>query len=462
MKKAPYLKTLYLQKPLVLILLIAAIATLPWLGVSSSLSHTEQFEFSVIKSFLATGDFSLLNTFEAHSTISRLMVAGFSYFTGELTPYVLRLPSALSFIAIMGFCFMFFAHRRPVLEAFTSVLILITSFGLFFSSTLYNAYILPSFLIVGGIFEMYRWLETKRFAKLLTTWLFWGGAVFELGWLVLVPPFISFLVYLIVRRKPFKDILVDPLLMAIPALLIGLLIFWLLPHTDFQTFAHCRSLNNGECWDTFSFPEKILAPFTGFMPWTLLLLVALLAAPFIQKSKEVQAYNYPSVLPLDKVSQYNLLAAVIPFIGFLALPSSVLSEVFFIVCLVFTAVFLSRLIVHLSDMYPLVVRIFSIGVTLVGLFLLAFVVIVLTGGSPFTLKSGAVCPLILTSAGQWFVFLFLLVGLLSAIVVNVSFLFRRKNFKVLMATVGLIFALQLFLGIELLPYLLEHFGLSCL
>lgn len=443
MKKTPYLKSLYLQKPLVLILLIAAFATLPWLGVSPLMTETESSEMTVIKSFLGSGDLSLLNTPESHSTISRLIVAGVSSFFGEITPYILRLPSALSFIALMGFCFLFFAHRRPVLEAFTSVLILITSFGIYFSSIISNAYILPSFLIVGGIFEIYRWLETQRVWKLITTWLFWGLAVFELGWLVLAAPFFAFLIYLIARKKPLKEIILNPLLMAVPALLIGILLFWILLHSSIHDFTQCRSLGNSEQWSHFTFPEKILAPISGFLPWTLLLLVALLVAPFIEKTKDEQYYNYPSVLPLDKVSQYNLLAAVLPFIGFLLLPSSVLSEVFLTVCLLFTAIFLSRLLVHLSDMYPLVIRVFSILVTLASVTVLVLGIYALSNS------------FIIETNGQRFVVFFLLAGLLAAIVVNIYYLFRKKNFKILMATVGAIFALQLLVGIEILPVFLR-------
>lgn len=468
MKKAPYLKTLYLQKPLVLILLIAAIASLPWLGVSPLLTNTEQTEFTIMQSFLKTGDVALLNSFEAHSTISRLIVAGFSYFSGEVTPYILRLPSALSFIAMMGFCFMFFAHRRPVLEAFTSVLILITSFGIYFSSTIFNAYLLPSFLIVGGIFEMFRWLETRKMWKLVTTWLFWGAAVFELGWLVLVAPFISFLAYLLIRKKGVKDILLNPLLMAVPPLLIGTFLFWMLPHSNTESFTQCRSLANGECWDSFTFAGKVVAPLTGFLPWSLLLLVALLAVPFIEKSKETHAYNYPPVLPLGKVSQYNLLAAIVPFIGFLILPPSVLSEVFFVVCLLFTAIFLSRLIVHLSDMYPLVVRIFSIGITAIASLVLVAGILVLFQWNSFesildvVINKGFANAGSNSNGGHWLADLFLLTGLLIAIAVNTSFLFRKKNLKVLMATVGVIFALQLLLAIDVLPDLVQKLHLLCL
>ncbi len=447
MKKTPYLKTLYLQKPLMLILLIAALATLPWLSVSSFMTPTEASELAVIQSFLKSGDISLLNTFEAHSTISRSLVAGFSYLSGGVSLYILRLPSALSFIAIMGFCFMFFAHRRPVLEAFTSVLILITSFGVYFSSIFYNAYILPSFLIVGGIFELYRWLETRRKWKLVTTWLFWGAAVFELGWLVLVAPFCSFLIYLIVRKKPLKDILIDPLLMAVPALLIGILLFRLLPHTQGQTFTMCRALTNGEFWDSFTFAGKILAPVLGFLPWTFILLVALFVTPFLKVSKEVQNYNYPAVLPLDKVSQYNLLAAIVPFIGFLMLPSSVLSEVFFVVSLIFTAIFLSRFIVHLSDIYPFVLRMFSAGVNVAAIVLLSAFLL-----NKFHWNFHTV------DGVQFVASILFTIGLVVAIVVNVIFLFRRKNLKVLMSTVGLIYALQLFC-IQLFPNIVEHLRL---
>lgn len=455
MKKTPYLKTLYLQKPLVLILLIAAFATLPWLGTYPFLPGTEQHEVTVMQSFLTNGNLQSLNTPEAHSSISRLLVAGFVSFTGQLTAYVLRLPSALAFIAMMGFCFMFFAHRRPVLEAFTSVLILITSFGLYFSATVANAYMLPAFLVVGGVFEFYRWLETRRALKLITTWLFWGGAFFELGIWVLVAPFAALLIYLIARRKPISEVILQPLLVGIPALLIGFVLYWLFFSSppELFSFQTCETLMSS------SLGSKILAPFSGFMPWVLLLIVALLCIPFIQKSDGIKNYNIPPVLPLDKVSQFNLLVAIIPFIGFLIVPSSALSEVFFIVCLLFTAIFLSRLIVHLSDVYPFAIRVFSILLTIATLLVVPMQFAILNGiidsqsvwaYLPYQHAWGHFLLEQQPDGGIWLEYL-LLAFIIAAVIVNICFLSRRKNLKVLMATVALIFALQLYFNCEILP-----------
>jgi hypothetical protein len=459
MKKAPYLKTLYLQRPLVLILFIAAFATLPWLGEGDLLPGTEQQELSAIQSFLHTGDLSILNSPEPHSTISRLLVAAFSSFTGEISPYILRLPSALAFIALMGFCFMFFAHRRPVLESFTSILILITSFGLYFSSTVANAYILPSFLVIGGIFETYRWLESRRKWKLVTTWLFWGTAAFELGWFVLAVPFAAFIIYLLIRRQPIRNVVGHPLLMAVPALLLGFVFYIILPHSPANNWTDLlfgyRSLVDGESWTALPFATKVLAPFSGFMPWTLLLLFAALGVPFIQKSQDPQYYNYPPVLPLDKVSQFNLLAAVVPFVGFLVLPASVLSGVFFIVCLLFTAIFMSRLIVHLSDMYPLIVRVFSVFLTMLALLFIVLGFLSALGYAtpqiiwshlPMQHSGGDIVFLQKINPEQWYTGIFLWIGLVVATVVDICFLFRKKNLKILMATVGLIYAMQLFIN----------------
>jgi hypothetical protein len=145
------------------------------------------------------------------------------------------------------------------------------------------------------------------------------------------------------------------------------------------------------------------------------------------------------------------------------LPPSVLSEVFFIVCLLFTAIFLSRLIVHLSDMYPLTIRIFSIGITTIASLVLLSGILVLFKWN----SSESIVDLVLPNGnmhhgGNWLVDIFLLAGLLIAIAVNTSFLFRKKNLKVLMATVGVVFALQLVIAIDILPYLIHRFHLLCL
>ncbi len=134
MKKSHFLQTLYLQKPLLLILLIATLSTLPWIGLGDFYTKGEPREAVLAISMIEKGEWVIpsnyADEFAYKPPLNHWLIAGCSLLLnkGEVTPFTSRLPSALAFIAMIGICFMFFARRRPVLEAFVSCLILITCF----------------------------------------------------------------------------------------------------------------------------------------------------------------------------------------------------------------------------------------------------------------------------------------------------------------------------------------------
>ena len=134
MKKSHFLQTLYLQKPLFLILLIATLSTLPWIGLGDFYTKGEPREAALAVSMIEKGEWvipsSYADEFAYKPPFNHWLIAGFSLALthGEVTPFTSRLPSTIAFIAMIGVCFMFFARRRPVIEAFVSCLILITCF----------------------------------------------------------------------------------------------------------------------------------------------------------------------------------------------------------------------------------------------------------------------------------------------------------------------------------------------
>jgi len=168
MKKSHFLQTLYLQKPLFLILLIATLSTLPWIGLGDFYTKGEPREAALAVSMIEKGEWvipsSYADEFAYKPPFNHWLIAGFSLALthGEVTPFTSRLPSTIAFIAMIGVCFMFFARRRPVIEAFVSCLILITCFEIHRAAMTTRVDMVLTFLLVAAIIQMYAWYQKRR------------------------------------------------------------------------------------------------------------------------------------------------------------------------------------------------------------------------------------------------------------------------------------------------------------
>jgi 4-amino-4-deoxy-L-arabinose transferase and related glycosyltransferases of PMT family len=127
MKKSHFLQTLYLQKPLFLILLIATLSTLPWIGLGDFYTKGEPREAALAVSMIEKGEWvipsSYADEFAYKPPLNHWLIAGFSLALthGEVTPFTSRLPSAIAFIAMIGVCFMFFVSSQTCYRGFRFV-----------------------------------------------------------------------------------------------------------------------------------------------------------------------------------------------------------------------------------------------------------------------------------------------------------------------------------------------------
>lgn len=483
MNKTHFLQTLYLQKPLVLILLIATLSTLPWLGLGDFYTKGEPREAVLAISMIEKGEWiipsSYADEFAYKPPLNHWLISAFSlaFNNGEVTTFTSRLPSALAFIAMIGVCFMFFARRRPVLEVFVSCLIVITCFEIHRAAMTTRVDMLLTFFMVAGIVQLFTWYEKRRIGQLVSVWLLLSLATLVKGPVGILLPCLIFGTYLLTQRVNFFKAMLRCIVAGLPALIIPL--FWYYAAYQIQgddflikvfaenfgrflrigTEALGTDYNLGVENPWYYYPISLLA---GFLPWTILLIVSLFYIKYSKpqgsvKSICIRAFN--KIMGLDKVLLYSFIIILITLL-FFTIPASKRST-YIMLIYPFIGIFMARFFLYLAEMKPKAIRI-STSI-LVGIGIVVFLVVGLAymgiidvealshsfSKRERTLNDIKIFSDLFKNPGLWGLFASLV--LLIAIV-NCIYLLRKKmNVKVLMAGFGIMLALNIYMDSFLLP-----------
>lgn len=478
MRKSHFLQTLYLQKPLLLILLIAIISTLPWIGMGDFYTKGEPREAALAISMIEKGEWvipsSYADEFAYKPPLNHWLIAGFSLAInkGEVTPFTSRLPSTLAFIAMIGVCFMFFARRRPVLEAFVSCLIIITCFEIHRAAMTTRIDMLLTALMVCTLIQMYTWYEKRRFGQLLSIWLLMSFATLAKGPVGILVPCLIFGTYLLTQKENFFKAALKCLMMGVPALIIPFIwyyaayqiqgeAFWDKVFAEnFGRFLSMKSSNLDITYELgvenpwYYYPITLVA---GFLPWTLLLAISLFFIKYKKPSGTIKSF-FQKILSMDKVLLFSLTAIVISLI-FFTIPTSKRS-VYIMLVYPFIAIFIARFFLYLTEMKPLAIRISTSILVTVGILMLIIVGLAYTGiinveelshyisKRERTLRDIKLFSDMFINPGWNGLFA---IFILLCAVANSIYLLRKKiNVKILMAGFGLMFAMNIFLDAYLL------------
>lgn len=479
MKKSHFLQTLYLQKPLVLILLIATLSTLPWIGMGDFYTKGEPREAVLAVSMIEKGEWVIpsnyADEFAYKPPLTHWLIAGFSVVlnNGEVSPFTSRLPSTLAFIAMIGVCFMFFARRRPTLEAFVACLIMITCFELHRAAMTARIDMLLTFLMVAAIIQLYTWYEKRRLGQLLSAWLLLSLATLSKGPVGALLPCMIFGVFLLTQHENFFKSVLKCLAIALAALLLPAVWYYaayqiqgdaFLDKVFAENFGRFLRIGTQELGIDYNlgvenpwyyYPMSLLA---GFLPWTILLLVSLFFIRYKRPSGSIKSF-FVHILSMEKALLYSLIVIVVALV-FFTIPASKRS-VYIMLVYPFIALFMARFFTYLADMKPKAVRISTSILLVIGI--LAIVVLSLAYSGIIdveslshhiskrerTLRDIKIFSDLFINPGWW--------GLLATLVLafavgNTIYLLSKKiNIKILMAGFGLMLAINLFMDTYLLP-----------
>ena len=485
MKKSHFMQTLYLQKPLLLILLIATLSTLPWIGLSDFYTKGEPREAALAVSMIEKGEWvipsSYADEFAYKPPLNHWLIAGFSLVLtkGEVTPFTSRLPSTLAFIAMIGVCFMFFARRRPVLEAFISCLILITCFEIHRAAMTTRVDMVLTFFLVAGLIQMYTWYEKRRAEQMILAWLLLSLATLAKGPVGILLPCMIFGIYLLLQKENFFKATLKCIILGLPALIIPFIWYYAayeikgdaffdrVFYENVGRFLHMQAADMNaqyELGHEGPFWIYLVYLASGLLPWAILLVVSLFFLKYKMpqaSAKQVLLNIYNKIMSMDKMLLFSLCVVVISLV-FYSIPISKRS-VYIMLVYPFIAIFMARFFVYLSEFKPKSVRISTSILVGIGILALSITGLAYTGiinieelGQNLskrerTLRDIKVFSDMFINPGGFG--LFGVVILICAIVNSIYLLNKKMNVKILMAGFGVMLAINMFLD----SYLLQGF-----
>ena len=391
--RPPTLQYFYLEKPMTLLICIAVLSTLLWIGSGEFYTKGEPREASVAVSMLQDGQWVLPEVYADELAykppLAHWMMAVFSLPSGEVTPFTSRLPSALAFVCLIAFSFVFFGKNLRMQESFLAALIMLTAFELHRGAMTSRVDMLLTFFIVLGLQRLFRWEERKElkgFPFLPTILL--GLAALTKGPVGIVLPLLVFGVYLLCLKYNFWKIVAKLLPLALAAFVLPL-VWYVLAYSiggdsflnlvwaeNFGRFFRIENLNvNYDLGHSFPWWYNILTLLSGFLPWTILLFLSLFGLNYTRKLPGLKSL-WHSFLHQDKVKLFSLVAIGVIFI-FYCLPSSKRS-VYLMPVYPFISIFLAQYILYLVEYKRTIIRIFNfftaIIASIVAVFLLLSVV----------------------------------------------------------------------------------------
>ena len=468
------LQYLYLQKPISTVIIICAIALLPWLGFDFY-TKGEPREASVAVSMIESGNWVLpkvyANEFAYKPPMMHWLIAAFSLPQGHISEFTSRLPSALAQIILIGFVLAFFGKRIRFQEAFIATLLLLTCFEIHRAGMTSRVDMLLTTFTVLGLMQLYRWenkLELKGLPVMIP--LLFSGAILTKGPVGIILPLFIFFVYLLILRKHrFLKILKSLLYIGVSSLFIPLIWYiaaYVQGGDDFlnvilaENFGRFFHLDQSNINYDLGHEEGIFYNFitllSGFIPWTLLFVFSLFGAKWHMPRKSfkqilIDAWNW--FKSIEKMKRFSIVATIC-IIFFYSIPSSKRS-VYLMPAYPFISILLAQYFIYITENRSKVIRVFTyVLTTLVSIAFIAGMLMITQAvdfnsiAAGFTTKASTLhsieCITGEFASGsviRWVIMALLLISIVTVIFQTT----KRTNLKILYSTILMTFCLNLFI-----------------
>lgn len=374
------------------IILITMFTTLPWIGMGDYYTKGEPREASVAVSMLDDQNWILPRVYADEVAykppFTHWMIALCSLPGGEVTPFTSRLPSAIAFIVMIGCCFGFFIRFMKKHEAIMAALILISCFELHRSAMTSRVDMVLTAFMVGGLISLFHWARDRQLKGL--PWyipVLLGCAALVKGPVGIILPLLVLGVYLLIVGENFIRIVLKCLLVTVISF-IPLFIWYYLAYQ--QAGDYLIDLVWAENFGRFLDIENLEIPYelghehpfwynfklliSGFIPWTLFLLLSLFAINYtFRLPKKLRA----KVSSMEREKLFCLLAACIIII-FYCIPASK-RGVYLMPAYPFIAVFMGQYIYSIALNRSWVNRVFAVVLGVLAGVMICLSVLTLSG-----------------------------------------------------------------------------------
>ena len=468
------LQYLYLQKPISSVIIICAIALLPWLS-NDFYTKGEPREASVAISMIESGNWILpkvyANEFAYKPPMTHWLMAAFSMPQGYVSEFTSRLPSAVAQIILIGFVLVFFGKRIRFQEAFIATLLLFTCFEIHRAGMTARVDMLLTMFTVLGLMQLFRWenkLELKGLPVLIP--MSFSGAILTKGPVGLILPLFIFFVYLLILRKhSFLKIIKSLLYISISSMFIPMIWYVaaykqggddflnVILAENFGRFFHLDQSNiNYDLGHQEGIFYNFITLLSGFIPWTLLFVFSLFGAKWRMPRKSfkqiiIKAWSW--FLSVEKIKQFSIVAAIC-IIFFYTIPSSKRS-VYLMPAYPFISILLAQYFIYITENRSKVTRVFAYVLTTLASIAFIAGMLMMTQAIDFNAIAAGFTTNVSTlhsvesmtgafasgSVISWMIMALLLTSIATVIYQTT----KRINIKILYSTILMTFCLNLFI-----------------
>lgn len=284
--------------PLIVVLVVAILMLLPFLGLTEFNTKGEPREAVVALSMLKEGNWILpVNNgvdIPYKPPFFHYCIAVLSLLSDGVDEYTSRLPSALSLIALAVGVFAFYRRRLSTTTAVVGAMLLLTSFEVHRAGMNCRVDMVLTAFTVGAMLLLYRWWERGSRGLPVAAVLCMSCATLTKGPVGFVVPCLVMGVFSLLRGERFWRTFLSYALLGILSCVLPAIWYVAAWHEGGRHFLDLVYEENiGRMSGTMSYDSHV-HPFTynfltliiGWMPWALLLLMSLLAKPWKETGKK--------------------------------------------------------------------------------------------------------------------------------------------------------------------------------
>ena len=299
------------NKALWLIIILAIVMMIPFLGLTDFNTKGEPREAVVAYTMLEHGNWILpINNggdIPYKPPFFHWCIAFFSLFIGHVNEYTSRLPSAVSLVLMTIGGFVFYAKRKNAQTSLIAAILTLTAFEVHRAGMNCRVDMVNTAFMVGAMYLLYRWWEKGKHQLPWLAILCMSGATLTKGPVGIILPCFVMGVFMLTQRENFWGIVWRMALTALLSLVIPFCWYYAAYLQGGDEFLRLVKEENIDrfmgkmAYESHENPAwyNLLTLITGWLPYTLLLLFSLFILPWKQFSKSKFVENAKKATPLQ-------------------------------------------------------------------------------------------------------------------------------------------------------------------
>ena len=383
------------NKALWLIIILAIVMMIPFLGLTDFNTKGEPREAVVAYTMLEHGNWILpINNggdIPYKPPFFHWCIAFFSLFIGHVNEYTSRLPSAVSLVLMTIGGFVFYAKRKNAQTSLIAAILTLTAFEVHRAGMNCRVDMLNTAFMVGAMYLLYRWWEKGKHQLPWLAILCMSGATLTKGPVGIILPCFVMGVFMLTQRENFWGIVWRMALTALLSLIIPFCWYYAAYLQGGDEFLRLVKEENIDrfmgkmAYESHENPAwyNLLTLVMGWAPYTLLLLFSLFILPWKKFSKTRFLENAKKATPLQVFTWLAFLLVLF----FYCIPKSKRS-VYLLPCYPFMAYLIAEYIVWMMKEKTGALKVYAGVIASLAIILVVATLVIRTGCIPDTIFHG--------------------------------------------------------------------------